>query len=132
MRSMTAMAIDVIESLVDQSMLRLETSADGVQRFDLYVAIRDYAAQQLQRKESILGPNGVSLTGSKPQREQQGRHAAYYSQFGQEDFLNRMKGPMGPPLLKTMARELPNFWPPKNSPANTQVQTKIRSRLVPA
>ena len=40
---------------------------------------------------------------------QQGRHAACYSQFGQEDFLNRMKGPMGPPLLKTMARELPSF-----------------------
>ena len=102
-------AIDVIESLVDQSMLRLERGADGVQRFDLYTAIRDYAAHQLQTDGSVQDPNGLSLTGPKAKQDQQVRHAGYYSQFGEEDYITRMRGPMGPPLVKTMARELPNF-----------------------
>ena len=102
-------AIDVLESLLDHSLVRLDCTTDGVRRFDLYESIREFASAQLGREGAVCSPAGDSLTGPKAVRQQRERHASYYARLGEERQYKRLRGAGARSCLATFARELPNL-----------------------
>lgn len=101
--------LDVIESLVDHSLVRLARGSDGVRRFELYVSIRDFALAQLKRVGAVCSSSGESLTGPEQCARHQWRHAEYYARFWGDAQQKKLQGPRAAASLQALARELPNL-----------------------
>ncbi|MEO1267261.1 MAG: AAA family ATPase, partial [Myxococcota bacterium] len=54
---------EVIESLVDQSLVQRQEPEPGVLRFRLLESVQDYAAARLRDPKAIVGPSHEALTG---------------------------------------------------------------------
>jgi tetratricopeptide (TPR) repeat protein len=80
-------AMDVVQSLVDQSMLRIREPRPGYERFGLYESIREYAAEKLAVAGASMAPAGRPATGPEAVRAAHGRHAEHYAAFGTEEHL---------------------------------------------
>ena len=100
---------DVLESLVDHSLVRLTRTRDGVRRFELYVSVQDFARAQLARPGAVCSPAGESLTGPSESEHQLWRHASHYAGFGEKKQLSRLQGPRSWPWLQVLVREVPNL-----------------------
>ena len=73
------LVMDVVQSLIDQSLVRAQENADGL-RFTMLVSVLAYATDKLK------DPAGVSRSGSGPdaQRATEARHGEYFARFGGE------------------------------------------------
>ncbi len=92
-------ALDVIQSLVDQSLLRVVEPVPGEVRYTLYEMIREYAAEKLDHQL----PVGVDPTATRT------RHAAFYAQLGTESSLAALNTVDGVRTRRLVARELDNL-----------------------
>jgi serine/threonine protein kinase/predicted ATPase len=87
--------VDVIQSLVDQSLVHLDEAGGGGEealRFGLYAAIRVYAAEK-------LGGDAEAAA----------RHGAWFATFGRPEALEALDGPEGPERLRERSRDLENL-----------------------
>jgi len=75
-------AMDVVESLVNKSLLRVTEPTAGHERFNLYESIREYGRDKLEGATEICGPDGIGLSGPDAASAARLRHIDYYSGLG--------------------------------------------------
>ncbi len=88
--------VDVLQSLVDKSVLRVEGTSEGdagAPRFHLLASLQDYG-------RSELSPTDL--------RAAQDRHAAYHATLGEESALEQLERPGGVARRRRLALELDN------------------------
>ena len=74
-------AMDVVQSLVDKSLLRAfePPGLSGETRFAPYETIREYAAEKLVRPGAVKGPDGASITGPDAKEAAEQAHGHYFA-----------------------------------------------------
>lgn len=85
-------AADVVESLVEKSLVRAAPDGEGGSRFSLLRSIHDYALEKLAESE-----------------EAEARHAAFYAHFGDQSEADALYGPDGRATYLKLERELDNL-----------------------
>jgi tetratricopeptide (TPR) repeat protein len=101
--------LDVVQELVDRSLLRTWTHRDTVRHdvgephFGLFVSIRDYAAEKLRAVGVFPG------SGSAGEREAWSRHGAFYALLGTEEALAALRSHGGTSRRRTLHDELDNL-----------------------
>ena len=71
-------AMDVLQSLLDQSLLRRTHPFPGHVRLGLYESVAEYARERLTDPASVTGPDGAALCGPDAARDRQIAHARWY------------------------------------------------------
>lgn len=79
--------IDVIQRLVQQSLIRSEETVPGRVRFHVYESIREYAAEKLRTPGAVLSSSGEDTTGPGAVGAVSRRHCAFYAAFGAQSAL---------------------------------------------
>ena len=79
-------AFDIFQDLSDGSLLILNKSADGEIRYGMLESIRQYAKEKLNNELSVE----QNLSGPKALKDTEHRHAKYFSQYGQKEFLSSL------------------------------------------
>lgn len=87
--------LDVVEALVEKSLLRVMRDAVGP-RLSLLESVRAYAAARLE-------PSGADARAAEE------RHGAWYASLGDEARLRTLHGPTGPALQASLAADLENL-----------------------
>lgn len=88
--------VDVLQELLDKSLLTIRT-VEGQPRISLLVSVSDYALEMMARVDT------------ETVRKIERRHAAYFSRFGEEGFLNSLLGFGGIEKRKRLTQELDNL-----------------------
>ena len=102
-------AMDVVQSLVDQSMLRIREPRPGCERFGLYESIREYASEKLATAGASTTPDGRSAAGPEVVRATHGRHAEHYAAFGTEEHLESLHVHGGVERQRVLEMEMENL-----------------------
>ena len=76
--------MDVVQALVQQSLIRATEPIPGIIRFQLYESIREYAEQKLGKPGAVTTADGQSASGPGPTAAIRRRHSAYYARLGEE------------------------------------------------
>jgi tetratricopeptide (TPR) repeat protein len=71
-------ALDVLQSLLDQSLLRRTHPFPGHVRLGLYESVAEYARERLADPGAVTGPDGATLCGPDAARDRQIVHARWY------------------------------------------------------
>jgi predicted ATPase/class 3 adenylate cyclase/Tfp pilus assembly protein PilF len=101
-------AVDLIESLVDKSLVRAVAAADGERRFSLFRSFTDYAAEKLDDPEAVADPDGAPATGPEARADAEARHALHFSRWGQPASLRALRGPDQRAQRRELQAELDN------------------------
>jgi len=91
--------VDVLQSLVDQSLLRTYVPPSGGAfdvRFGMYVALQEYARGRLHASPD-------------EERAADGRHGAHYAGYGREEEILALDRQHGPARRRRLTRELDNL-----------------------
>jgi predicted ATPase/tetratricopeptide (TPR) repeat protein len=79
--------MDVVQKLVQQSLIRSTEPIPGHVRFHLYESIREYALDKLRTPDSIVNAEGQPLTGPEAVVATGLRHSTFYAKMGEETTL---------------------------------------------
>jgi len=101
--------MEVIFSLVNHSLIRVQDQPGEPPRCQMFNSIRDYAAMMLASPDMSSGPGGVPLTGPHAQEEAQREHSIFYSQLGSEDSVSRIERHDGQAHFLRISGELENL-----------------------
>jgi serine/threonine protein kinase/predicted ATPase len=82
-----AWPIDVIHSLVEQSLLRRTELHPGQTRLHIYESIREYAREKMGTIGAVVDPQGQTSTGLEAWAALRLRHGHFYAGLGAEDVL---------------------------------------------
>jgi predicted ATPase/class 3 adenylate cyclase len=76
------MTLDVIQALVDKSLLRAEPVPGSHEiRYSLYESIREYAEDQLMTPGAVVGPGGRSASGPEAAEQAMLRHGRWFARL---------------------------------------------------
>ena len=101
--------MDVIQSLVDQSLLQLREPRAGHERVTIYESIREYAAEKLEDPGAVADPEGAALTGPEHRAAARARHARHYAGTGSDDFAESLCAHGGVELRWQQTHDLDNL-----------------------
>ena len=103
--------VDVVQSLVDKSLLRMwipesrdPDNWERAARFGMYVSVQEYARQKLDEERSISGTRA-----SASARLAEARHGEWYARFGTEEAIEGLEREGGTRRQRALERELPNL-----------------------
>jgi predicted ATPase len=96
--------MDVVQALLEKSLLRSWETAGGEPRYGMLASIREYAADKLGAADAVPG-----ATGPEARRDVRARHAALYAELGTDDQLDRLLGPDGFDVAARLVLELENL-----------------------
>jgi len=85
----TEWPMDVVQRLVQQSLIRSTEPTPGHIRFQLYASIREYAQDKLSTSGAVTTEAGEEVTGPGAVAAIGRRHCAFYAQLGTEDVLEK-------------------------------------------
>ena len=103
--------VDVIQALVDQSLLRtwMPTAPAGAwsprARCGMYMSIQEYAREKLAEADAV--PGGESEAPTVSQIEE--RHAAWYASFGTEEAIRSLSREKGLERRRSLELEIENL-----------------------
>jgi tetratricopeptide (TPR) repeat protein len=100
---------DVVQRLVEKSLLQRVDPAVGPPRFVFYESIREFAAARLVEEGSVLGPSGVPLTGPGELLKVRGNQLGYFAGFGSVDSVARLATEEGLELFGTLVGDVANL-----------------------
>ena len=101
--------VDVVQSLVDKSLLRTWVPARGTgeevpdARFGMFVSLQEYAREKLRKKGAI--PEGGS--GAEAERAAEERHGRWYARYGKDEATEALE--WGAERQRAVLRELENL-----------------------
>ena len=101
----------LVGTLVDHSLLRALPirSADGEARFDMLAAVHAWSYEQLGSPGLLPLPGGDEATGPAARRATETRHGAWFSSFGEPEFLEALDSPGGVERRRGLLLELDNL-----------------------
>jgi predicted ATPase len=103
--------VDVVQSLVDKSLLRTWVPEEPVGtvlphvRFGMYVSLQEYAENKLKEENAVPG----GTTGAQAVRSVEERHGVWFAGFGQDEAIDALGRHGGIERRRTLARELENL-----------------------
>jgi predicted ATPase/class 3 adenylate cyclase len=100
-------ATDILESLVDQSLLRSAANSEGDTRFTLFRSIQEYALEKLVDPSAIPAASGEAWSGPPARRSIEARHAEHFA--GLVDQVAAFHGRDGAVLRARATLELENL-----------------------
>lgn len=97
--------LDVVEALVDKSLLRTEASRldIGEPYFAIYVSVQEYAASKLRESEAFDGSGPVAEADAWK------RHGRFYASFGNPEAVDALSRQGGLDLRNRLALDLDNL-----------------------
>jgi len=101
--------MDVVQSLVDQSLLQLREPRAGHERVTMYESIREYAAEKLAEHRAISPPSGGPATGPDAIGAMRRRHAAHFATAGSDAFAESLCAHGGVELRWQLTYDLENL-----------------------
>ena len=102
--------VDVLQSLVDKSLLRTWTAITGPNawtpeaRFGMYVSLQEFAHARLRENGAIAGGRGLSA-----ERDVQERHGKWYARYGSTESIDALNRHGGVDRLRKLERERQNL-----------------------
>ncbi len=75
--------MDVVQRLVEQSLVRTTEPIPGEVRFQIYESIREYAQEKMGAQDAVVTPADQSHTGPAAWRALGVRHTVFYSAMGE-------------------------------------------------
>ena len=103
--------VDVVQSLVDKSLLRTWVPAVGTSdglpeaRFGMYVSLQDYARMKL-REEGVAAAGGTEVNA---ERAAEIRHGKWYARYGTDEVIEALDRHGGVRRRRQLERELENL-----------------------
>ena len=102
--------VDVVQSLVDKSLLRMWAEGEGgarvpEPRLGMYVSLQEYARKKLEEEGAI--PEEAS--GAQAARAAEERHGRWYARSGRVEAIEALAGHGGKVLRRALGRELENL-----------------------
>ncbi|MEO1273575.1 MAG: tetratricopeptide repeat protein, partial [Myxococcota bacterium] len=83
--------IDLLESLVDKSLLRLTLDArSSEERYVMFLSVHDYALARLHDSKAVASPAEAPISGPEGARAVRHRHLQFFTPYGSWDFLKRI------------------------------------------
>lgn len=83
--------LDVLQQLVEKSLIRRVPTSEGPERFGFYSAIQAFASEALQGEGDVRRPGGEVGNRREVHRACRKRHARHYAAFGSEASLSSYK-----------------------------------------
>jgi predicted ATPase/class 3 adenylate cyclase len=108
-------AMDVVQSLVDKSILRTWTPAEEGRLtidepyFGMYVSIHEYAAEKLRTPGAVADATGESWGGAASEQAAQERHGEFFADFGSDEALQALSRHGGVERGQALRLELDNL-----------------------
>ncbi len=109
LESWDAWTMDVIQNLVDQSLLRGTESSPGQIWFQFYESIREYAREKMVQDGAVIDPQKQSRTGVAAVDALKERHGHYYAALGDENALQTRFWRGSPEMRRTFQVEVENL-----------------------
>ncbi len=101
---------DLVARLADHSLLRRVERAEDEPRFDMLSSVRAWAHEQLAQPGLLPLPGGEDqATGPAARRAAETRHGAWFSSFGEPEFLESLDSPGGVGRRRALLTELDNL-----------------------
>lgn len=106
--------VDIVQSLVDKSLLRTSVpamaSGEGVPatRFGMYVNLQDYARMKL-RGVGAAAAGMMVEPDANPERAAEERHGKWYARYGADEFIRSLDRHGGVRLRRQLEREIDNL-----------------------
>ncbi len=103
--------VDVVQSLVDKSLLRtgLPVGSSGDMapeaRFGMFSSLHEYARMKLRQDPSLAGEGDKVMAG----RTIEERHGHWYARYGTPEAIRALREPGGPRLSRRVKRDLDNL-----------------------
>jgi predicted ATPase/Tfp pilus assembly protein PilF len=101
--------LDVLQQLVEKSLLRRVPTNEGRERFGFYSAIQAFALGALQDEEAVRRPGGEVGNRSQVYRACRKRHARHYASFGSEASLSYQRTQEGVRCRRELSVERENL-----------------------
>ncbi|WP_284617576.1 tetratricopeptide repeat protein [Aquabacterium humicola] len=104
------LVVDVVQSLVERSLLRVLSSGTGQRlesdepRFGMYVSIQAYAAEKLGTMGAAPSPGETDVAAGAA-----ARHGRYFARFGTVEALDALRAHGGAARARAMAGEVDNL-----------------------
>jgi len=102
-------AMDVVQSLMDKSLLRIHEPLPGQDRFVHYRSVHAYASEKLAMVHAVDAPDGSSLTGAGAARATAARHASHFAGQVSHERLLEMDRRSGSDDLERLALDQKNL-----------------------
>jgi predicted ATPase/serine/threonine protein kinase/tetratricopeptide (TPR) repeat protein len=80
--------MDVVQRLVQQSLIRSTEPIPGQIRFQLYESIREYAEEKMNTPGAVVGPDGQDLSGPPAIVALGRRHCTFFAGMGEAQVLD--------------------------------------------
>jgi serine/threonine protein kinase/tetratricopeptide (TPR) repeat protein len=100
--------VDVVQSLVDKSLLRTRVPAGTgviVPRFGMFVSLQEYARMKLREVPALAG----AVSGAPSDRAVEERHGQWFARYGTAEALRALDEHGGPKEWWQLERELDNL-----------------------
>lgn len=101
--------VDVLQTLVDHSLVVARADPAGAIRFSLLDTVFAFAAARMGDPEGLRGPDGASLTGPGPLAALRRRHAEVYAALGTSEALHALDTRGGAARRRALVDELENL-----------------------
>jgi predicted ATPase/class 3 adenylate cyclase len=101
--------LDIFQALQDKSLIFMEKSPNGENRFFMFESVRLFVMNKLAQPNSIQDAEGISQSGEKAFNSIAERFVNHYAQFGSRQSLDQLSQPEAELKLQRLAEEIGNL-----------------------
>jgi len=102
-------SLDIFQELQDKSLIFMERSSTGDNRFFMFESVRLFAMNKLAETGAIVDAQGISQTDERAFNDLARRFVTYFSRYGQEEWLERLNHNESEIKLLRLADEMANL-----------------------
>jgi predicted ATPase/class 3 adenylate cyclase len=101
--------LDIFQALQDKSLVFMEKSPNGENRFFMFESVRLFALNKLSTPNAIIDDDGISQTDERAFNFVARRFVNHYAKFGREQWLNQLNQREAELKLQRLGEELGNL-----------------------
>lgn len=101
--------LDIFQALQDKSLIFMEKSVNGENRFFMFESVRLFALSKLGTPNAICDDDGISQTDNRAFNVVARRFVNHYGQFGSQQWLSQLSQPEAELKLQRLADDTDNL-----------------------
>lgn len=102
-------SLDIFQDLQDKSLIFMERSSTGDNRFFMFESVRLFALNKLSEEGAIVDASNVSQTDDRAFNDVARRFVAYFSRYGQQEWLDGLNQNESEIRVQRLADETANL-----------------------
>lgn len=102
-------SLDIFQVLQDKSLIFMERSSTGDNRFFMFESVRLFAMNKLAQNDAVVDAAGISQTDDRAFNDVARRFVAYFSRYGQQEWLDGLHQNESEIRIQRLADETPNL-----------------------